>query len=114
MYFRTILQDARYDTVQHREMYHYIATYEHLEDYEGDTEWDCDDVARDFWNHAKKKAKRRYTQNAIIGLVIFPDHTEIVYGVDAEVVPTRTDIYYLDPDTWEPRTPNKKPKWIVL
>ena len=113
-YFRTILQDAQYDTVQHSEMHEYIDTYTHIEDYEGDSEWDCDDIARDFWNYAKIRAKRRYKQNAIIGLVVFPDHTETVYGVDAQVAPKRTDIYYLDPDTWEIRAPNKKPKWIIL
>lgn len=114
MYFRMILQDAQYDTVRHREMRGYLDTYTHIYDYDGDIARDCDDVARDFWNYAKIRANRRYNQNAIIGLVVFPDHTEIVYGVDSQVVPKSTEIHYLDPDTQEIRAPNKKPKWIVL
>ncbi|MBE9594791.1 MAG: hypothetical protein IMF19_15075 [Proteobacteria bacterium] len=113
-YHRMIVPDKNYDSVVPGMMHHLIKVYsEDQKKYSGE-EWDCDDIARDFWCFAKRVKSNATKENKIVGRVIFPDHAEIIYvqGVHLESNPYY--VYYVDQRNWHIRKPDKKPKWIEL
>lgn len=108
---KIILQDKIYDTVSTAYIQHFVLEYE--QDEYIPEQWDCDDQARDFWNYAKKRIKSEQDYNAIMGMLILPAHTKLLF---ATAVPNTDEIAvkYLDQNGWRITNPNQKPKWIVL
>lgn len=113
-YWRMIVPDKYYDTVRGGMMRTLVDLYKEDQERHRDENWDCDDIARDFWCYAKRVIKGPRNENGIVGRVIFPDHAEIIY-VKTRVLPTALDhVYYIDQRDWNIRKPYKKPKWIEL
>ena len=113
-YWRMIVPDKSYDVVQSDIMSTLIRTYreDHAE-YKGE-EWDCDDIARDFWNFAKRVIRDARNENGIVGRAIFPKHAEIIYVQEKYTKDGSHPVYYVDQRNWNIYMPNKRPKWIEL
>lgn len=108
------MPDKNYDVVRPGVMHTLIKTYREDQKKHIDEEWDCDDIARDFWCFAKRVHSDRTERNRIVGRVIFHDHAEIIYVQERYIKDNLAHVYYIDQRDWGIRKPNKKPKWIEL
>jgi len=109
-----IVPDKNYDAVRNGVMSILIRTYREDQKRYIVEEWDCDDIARDFWCFAKRVVSDTTEKNGIVGRVIFRDHAEIIY-VEKEPDTRFSDkVQYIDQHDWSIRKPDEKPKWIEL
>jgi len=109
-----IVPDRNYDAVRRGLMQNLINVYSDNPAIYEDEKWDCDDIARDFWNYAKIALKNITGKNAIVGRVIFREHAEIIYTYEKHTKDMSDSVRYIDQRDWSLRKPDKKPKWLEL
>lgn len=112
--WRMIVPDEYYDAVKFGTIHQLIKVYREGQKKYVEEEWDCDDIARDFWNYAKRVLADTTKGNGIVGRVIFSDHAEIIFVEDLCLPKENFSVHYIDQRDWSMRLPNKKPKWIEM
>lgn len=112
--WRMIVPDKHYHALRIGVMHQLIHVYIENQKKYIDEEWDCDDIARDFWCFTKRVVSKPKKGNGIVGRVIFPDHAEIIYVQERYAKDGLGHVFYIDQRDWIIRRPNKKPKWIEM
>lgn len=112
--WRMRIPDKNYDAMRLGRVQKLIKAYRENSEVHIEEEWDCDDIARDFWSFAKEVIKVVKEGNGIVGMVDFPDHTQIVYVEEINSKSEPYHVYYFDQRDWSIHRPNRKPKWIIM
>lgn len=108
------IPDKKYDAMRPGVMSNLISTYRKNMPVWEEERWDCDDIARDFWNFAKQVRSHNIGENSVVGMIDFPEHTQIVFVQEKYTENMNDSVYYVDQRDWSIRKPDRKPKMIIM